>query len=72
MSDRIKEFVDHVIPGEGFIHFDEIIPLLRESTFEGVVLMEVEMTHSKYKDVNEFLIMANNSAQNIAKEMRYM
>lgn len=72
MSDRIKEFVDHVIPGEGVIHFDEIIPLLRESTFEGVVLMEVEMTHSKYKDVNEFLIMANNSAQNIAKEMRYM
>ncbi|MGN0536607.1 MAG: sugar phosphate isomerase/epimerase family protein [Acutalibacteraceae bacterium] len=69
ISDRIKEFVDHVIPGEGFIHFDEIIPLLRESTFKGPVLMEVEMTHSKYKDVNEFLIMANNSAQNIAKEI---
>lgn len=69
MSDRIEEFVDHVIPGEGFINFYEIIPLLRESTFKGPVLMEVEMTHSKYKDVNEFLIMANNSAQSIAKEI---
>lgn len=39
MSDRIKEFVVHVILGEGFIHFDKIIPLLRESAFKGPVLM---------------------------------
>lgn len=55
MSDRIKEFVDHVVPGEGFIHFDEIISILKEIRYNFPMLMEVEMIHSRYKDVKEFL-----------------
>ena len=66
MSDRIKEFVDHVVPGEGFIHFEEIIPLLREAGFNSPMLMEVEMTHSKYKDVREFLQKVHAAAEELS------
>jgi sugar phosphate isomerase/epimerase len=55
LSDRIKEFVDHVIPGEGFINFNTIIEILKRSNFEGPYLFEIMMTHSKYKDPKEFL-----------------
>lgn len=66
LSDRIKEFVDHVVPGEGFINFDEMLPFLKQSGFEGPILMEVEMIHSKYKNVKEFLKEVHNEAERIA------
>lgn len=66
LSDRIKEFVDHVIPGEGFINFDEMLPLLKQSGFDGPILMEVEMTHSKYKNIKEFLKKAHEAADRFA------
>jgi sugar phosphate isomerase/epimerase len=55
ISDRIKEFVDHVIPGEGFIDFESIVRYLKQSAFELPLLLEVMMTHSKYKDTEIFL-----------------
>ena len=55
ISDRIKEFMDHVVPGEGFIDFDAIAEVLQKVGYERPLLMEVEMTHSKYKDVEVFL-----------------
>jgi len=55
LSDRIKPFTDHVIPGEGFIDFDIIIEKLAKSSFRGPYLFEVMMTHSKFKDTQEFL-----------------
>lgn len=69
LSDRIKEFVDHVVPGEGFIDFDEMLFLLKQSSFDGPVLMEVEMTHSRFKDVYEFLDEVRNSAGKIARSL---
>ena len=56
ISDRIKEFVDHVIPGEGFINFDKIIELLKQSAFELPLLLEVMMTHSKYNKSPELFL----------------
>ena len=67
MSDRIKEFVDHVVPVEGFIHFDEIIPILKEIRYNSPMLMEVEMTHSQYKDVKEFLRQTHTAALYLAE-----
>ena len=69
LSDRIREFVDHVIPGEGFIRFDEIIPLLKESSFRGPVLMEVGVTNSKYKDPEELVTRAYAAAEDIWNQL---
>lgn len=65
LSDRIREFVDHVIPGEGFIRFDEIIPLLKESSFRGPILMEVGVENSKYKNAEELVARAYAAAKDI-------
>ena len=56
ISDRIKEFVDHVIPGEGFINFDKIIEYLKQSAFEFPLLLEVMMTHSRYNSSPELFL----------------
>ena len=66
ISDRIREFVDHVLPGEGFINFDLLVPLLKESPFKGPLLLEVEVTHSKYKEADDFLARAHASAIDLA------
>ena len=55
ISDRIKEFTDHVIPGERFIDFDKICELIKASGYQRPLMMEVETTHSKYKESEEFL-----------------
>ncbi len=55
LSDRIMEFVDHVLPGEGFIAFDEVCALIRQSGYKAPLLMEVMMTHSKFKEPAVFL-----------------
>lgn len=62
LSDRVKEFVDHVIPGEGFINWPEMCAKLRSAKYNGPVLMEVMMTHSKYQTPEEFLREAHNAA----------
>jgi sugar phosphate isomerase/epimerase len=55
ISDRIREFVDHVIPGEGFIDFDRLCSLLRQTHIKFPLLLEVMTTHSRYKEPEEFL-----------------
>lgn len=55
ISDRIKPFTDHVTINEGFIHFDEMIEILRTIDFNFPFLMEVMKTYSQYKDTEEFL-----------------
>jgi sugar phosphate isomerase/epimerase len=65
LSDRIKEFVDHVIPGEGFIDFNEIETLIAQSEYNSPLLMEVMMEHSKYKDENMFLKITKDQGEKI-------
>ncbi|HWE64144.1 MAG TPA: sugar phosphate isomerase/epimerase family protein [Chloroflexota bacterium] len=58
LSDRVRAFTDHVLPGEGFIAWDDLLCLLRTSPFAGPLLLEVMMAHSSYKDAPLFLQQA--------------
>lgn len=62
ISDRIREFVDHVIPGEGFIDFDHMCSLLRQASIDFPLLMELMTTHSRYKEPQVFLAAAYEEA----------
>lgn len=62
ISDRIKEFVDHVIPGEGFIDFDRLCFLLCQAQIKFPLLMEIMTTHSRYKEPEEFLAVSYREA----------
>ena len=55
LSDRIKPLIDHVIPGEGFIDWSVMCATLHGTGYNNPVLMEVMMTHSKFKNVKNFL-----------------
>ncbi len=58
LSDRIKEFVDHVIPWEGFIDWDELCRVLKDSNMTFPLLFEVMTTHSAEKEPVKFLALA--------------
>jgi sugar phosphate isomerase/epimerase len=62
LSDRIKAFVDHVIPGEGFIDWDELCRILKDVNFTFPLLLEAMTTHSAEKDPVKFLSLAYESA----------
>ena len=66
LSDRIRDFVDHVLPGEGFIDWRELCESLRRSGFDAPVLLEVATTHSAEKDPVRFLNRAGHCARQIA------
>lgn len=55
LSDRKKEFVDHVPPGEGFIDWPNVAALLKKSTFKGPFLFEVMVEHTSVKEDLSFL-----------------
>lgn len=65
ISDRVKEFVDHVTPGEGFIDFDELCLLLKRANIAFPLLMEVMVANSKYKEHGEFLRVTYNKASEL-------
>ena len=58
LSDRVKEFVDHVIPWEGFVDWDELCRILKDSNVTFPLLLEVMTTHSAEKDPVKFLTLA--------------
>jgi sugar phosphate isomerase/epimerase len=58
LSDRIREFVDHVLPGEGFIDWRTLCKLLRVTRLAGPLLLEVMVTHSVEKQPDRFLKLA--------------
>lgn len=62
LSDRIKAHVDHVIPGEGFIVWENMCARLRSAQYRGPVLMEVMMTHSKFQEPAIFLRESHRAA----------
>ena len=55
LSDRIRAHVDHVIPGEGFIDWARMCTGLSRAHYQGPILMEVMMQHSRYQEVGVFL-----------------
>ncbi len=62
ISDRIREFVDHVIPGEGFIDLKSIGEIIGTAGADFPLLLEVMTTHSRYKEPREFLSAAYSEA----------
>lgn len=58
ISDIIEEFVDHVIPGEGFINWSKLAESLKKACFKGSFIMQIAMTHSRIKEPLEFLKLA--------------
>jgi sugar phosphate isomerase/epimerase len=50
LSDRVREFVDHVPPGDGFIDWPTLCQTLRTTPFQGPLLFEVMVTHAAEKD----------------------
>ena len=63
LSDRVRDLVDHVLPGDGFIDWPPVAALLRESTFGGPILLEVATTHSRVKEPRLFLASAHGRAR---------
>lgn len=62
LSDRIKPFIDHAIPSEGFIDWNTMCARLRAAHYSNPVLMEVMMQNSQFHDPKVFLKEAYNSS----------
>lgn len=62
LSDRSAPFVDHLLPGEGFIDFESICAALRSTAFDKPVLLEVMTRHSAPRSVPELLRAAHIAA----------
>jgi len=69
LSDRVKEFVDHVIPGDGFIRWDELCAVLRTSPKGFPLLLEVMMVNSVEKDPSKFLQLAFISGKRLYSQI---
>jgi sugar phosphate isomerase/epimerase len=70
LSDRSAPFVDHQIPGEGFIDFSVIADDLADAGFQRPLLFEVMMTHSRFSDEEKFLSEAFRAGTRIRKMIR--
>ena len=69
ISDRSREFVDHQIPGEGFIDFGRVCQDLFHTSFAAPLLLEVMMKHSVYRDEKQFLREANRAASELKQRI---
>lgn len=58
LNDRARDFVDHLIPGEGFIDWPTLCSLIQASAFTGPLALEVDTRHSREKDPLRFLLLA--------------
>ncbi len=65
LSDRIAPFKDHVLPGEGFINWQEMCSILRDVHYNGSIMLEVMMNHSSFNDPVLFLEEAYAAASRI-------
>lgn len=70
ISDRIKEFVDHVIPEEGFIEWKSVCNILKEANYSKPLLLEVMTSNSKEKEAKAFLESAYKSGCKLYDDIR--
>ncbi len=70
ISDRIKEFVDHVIPGEGFINWKSVCNILKEVKYNRPLLLEIMTSNSKEKEAKAFLELSYNSGCKLYDDIR--
>lgn len=69
ISDRIREFVDHVLPGEGFIDFAALCDILVKAKIGFPLMMEVMTAHSSIKDPMAFLKAAKEAASDLERRI---
>jgi Sugar phosphate isomerases/epimerases len=69
LSDRSEYEVDHQVPGEGFIDFKIISKRLQNERIIFPLLMEVMITHSKYKNPDIFLAETYKQATKIYRDI---
>jgi sugar phosphate isomerase/epimerase len=55
LSDRVREYVDHVPPGDGFIGWATLSTAVRATPFVGPLLFEVMVTHAAEKEASRLL-----------------
>ncbi len=67
LSDRSRDFVDHLLPGEGFIDWAAVCGQLRRARFQRPLLLEVATTHSAEKEPRSFLRRAHARAVTLAR-----
>jgi hypothetical protein len=65
----IRDFVDHVIPGEGFIHWPAVCAELARARNDQPLLLEVTTTHSAVKEPREFLRIAHRQGLQLAAQV---
>jgi sugar phosphate isomerase/epimerase len=70
LSDRVREFVDHVIPGDGFIDWNMLCPILASARMTFPLLLEVMTTNSIEKDPSRFLGMASKEGRSLYHRIR--
>jgi sugar phosphate isomerase/epimerase len=63
LSDRVRDFVDHVPPGEGFIDWVGLSKILRKSSYSDPLLFEVMVAHSSRKETVPFLDLVYRKAR---------
>lgn len=65
LSDRIRDFEDHAVPGEGFIDWNELCSLVGQSVYDGPAALELLTDHSQFKDHDALLAAAAKTADSI-------
>lgn len=58
LSDRVRVFVDHVPPGDGWIDWVTLAAAIRATPFAGPLLFEVMVIHATEKDPGRLLRLA--------------
>jgi len=67
LSDRMRDFVDHVIPGEGFIQWRDVCGELSLAGYDRPLLLEVSTTHSVVKEPSLFVRLAQQQGLQLAQ-----
>lgn len=69
LSDRVRAFVDHVLPGEGFIRWDTLCGVLAARSLTFPLLLEVMTANSTQKDPATFLDIAFEKGQALSSSI---
>ena len=70
ISDRIGEYAENALPGEGYIDFDAMTEIFKSVHPDIPFLVEVTMKNSKYQDVHEFLQIAYDAAARLDRNTK--
>jgi len=67
LSDRARDFVDHMIPGEGFIQWRDVCNELSLAGYDRPLLLEVSTTHSVVKEPIQFVRFAQHQGLQLTR-----